>query len=137
MIELTCDICGEKVKPAPNQAQANRNLGLHKKVAHGIGGLSPSAQYSQGISKKIGRPRKYPEGATPEQLKQLEEARQKKREERERAKQREAASQVHPLPLPQCPKCGGEFLVRRAGKTVPIRLTMCSECNMRFYYAEG
>lgn len=38
MIEKKCDICGEMAKAGPTEAQANRNLGWHKKKAHGIEG---------------------------------------------------------------------------------------------------
>lgn len=40
MITGKCDVCGDDILPAANQAQFNRNLGLHKKVKHKIAGQS-------------------------------------------------------------------------------------------------
>lgn len=60
-------------------------------------------------------------------------AERKAQYEREKQAKKEAISYY--LPLPVCPVCGCEFLKRKEGKVIPMKLPHCIECNVRFYIA--
>lgn len=141
MYEAKCDICHEPVKPADSKGQLARNLGLHKRVAHGIQGRVGTGGYVP-VWARPGHPKYDPNRAkaqknslpSAEQLASLEKAREARREERARAKQREEASKARPLAIDKCPKCDGEFLRRVKGRAVAIKVTQCEACGIRFYY---
>lgn len=133
LYEATCNVCGEKVKPAETKGQLARNLGLHKLSKHGIHGRQGGGGYIP-VAMRPGHPKYAGPGATPEQLATLEKARLARQEERKRAKAKELASKAFPLALDKCPKCEGEFLRRAKGRTESIKLTQCEACKIRFYF---
>lgn len=85
--EKTCEICQQVMPPAKSEAQANRNLGLHKRNAHGIRGKSLSVQYKlRRLQGKQNRPyNRKPTAPEP------------------------ASAELHQVRLDSCPICGSRF----------------------------
>jgi hypothetical protein len=116
----------------PNQAQANRNLGLHRRSKHGY--RSPAYEQARAY-REAAKQRKKPGGVPQSQLDNLAKARlarwskhpaapasdEKKQrmieyQRRYRARQRSAQASATPdaaVPcnLPSCPVCGSRFYV--------------------------
>lgn len=127
--------CQADIKPADTEAQFKRNLGLHLRTQHGIpgrGGYIP-VRLQPGHPKYIGDA-KAKTIVSPEKLRQLELARQAKREERERSRQRKEEGKAKALPLDRCPACGAEFLLRLNGKIKSLKTVECKPCGIQFYY---
>lgn len=133
LYQANCSVCGKPVKPAESKGQLARNMGIHKKVEHGISGREGGGGYIP-VAMRPGHP-KYAGNTSPDQLDSLAKARLARMEERKRAKLREQEKQAFPMALKQCPQCEGEFLRRVKGKMESIKQTQCEVCKIRFYFA--
>jgi hypothetical protein len=132
-VAVRCPECNIMV-PGPNEAQANRNLGLHRRSKHGY--RSPTYERERAYREAAKR-KKKPGGVPQSQLDNLAKARlarwskhpaapmsdEKKQrtieyQRRYRARQRSAQASATPdaaIPcnLPGCPVCGSRFYVVR------------------------
>lgn len=111
-IQGKCEICGVNIKSADNQAQYNRNLGLHKRTRHGIAG-----------KKYVPRKARNPEMENPELEIRVPQTREEINAERRRKyqenyrrlrkQQQQPSSNVVPALLSQCCVCGARFYVAK------------------------
>lgn len=134
MISKTCDVCGQKAKPADNEAQANRNLGLHKRALHVIAGSeghpreaqpqAPSSPEGQSPLTASARRAEFNRRRREQYARQKTEERARKRREYGiawRARQKLARQQTQP---------------GNNGDAVTLRF-ICPECHARVYTAAG
>jgi hypothetical protein len=96
MISLKCEICGAETKPAKNEAQAKKNLGLHKRLVHNIHGVTGRERYY--VDKK---------GMTLEQAKATIAAKDSGVPPAPRTVK--PKTDVVPMALHYCPFCGSRF----------------------------
>jgi hypothetical protein len=115
MIVKRCDICGQNAKPADNEGQANRNLGLHKRVLHRVAsrGYVPKAQREK---EKLYNP------AKKEPL--WDDKAYRNEYKRQWAAQRRAERRSPVVEAPQA-------------SAVPCKLDCCPNCGTRFYMMKG
>lgn len=97
MIILKCDVCGGSVKPAETQAQANRNLGLHKRTAHDIKGRPH--HYIPVAERRAMAAKSNPEGEDPVVTKKAIYQRNYRRKLK-------ARGNSHEITVNYCPHCG-------------------------------
>jgi len=131
-IVKVCDICGKEAAPGTTEAKAIRNLGLHKRAAHGIVGK----KYHYYLrSKQFQLTQKGKSGLSPARLEQLANARAARIRKnkldtrlpwgtttgRKAESNHSAPTVVQPQPvavnpckLDTCPVCGSRFYVATA-----------------------
>ena len=100
MITLKCDVCGEQVKPAKDEARANINLGQHKRSKHSIKGMTSRERYYV-----------YAKKMTIEQARAAIAAKDGGNPPVPRAVK--PRSEVVPAALTQCCVCGSRFYVAK------------------------
>lgn len=110
VIEVRCDICGMQLKSADNPAQAKRNIGFHKRIAHGIHGAAATMEGRRAFARERHWQKKGYSPARIEELRAQYEARQSATPTSEGlVRKTKKATDAVPLPLTECPLCHARF----------------------------
>lgn len=121
---LRCEICGQDAKAADSAIQAARNLGLHKRSAHGIPGKTHNRYRRELRLGQRGERERRRYGlvktARAEQLAEARRIRWAKYKQDQRAREKAPAPAQNTVPhsveaakLDACPVCGARFYVAK------------------------
>lgn len=132
MVTGKCPECQQEIVPGKDQAQFNRNLGLHRRAKHGYRSPAFYEHRKYERKKKLERLSRSSPEFKARNLRQLDEARRKRwREYKQQLRRNGVSPKSHrkQVPPPQ--------LQNQTSEAVPCNLASCPVCGSRFFVVKG